>query len=130
MEVDENLLSNIKPNLDEITSVEWLSPKEVIQLNDDCKIKLAPPTYIKILQMNQFERLDDLLEFSRNKKVSPILPVIKENSDGSVYAVLPGDFEYPDSQNETKGNMRIKINSNGNLEINKETMDLIITSKL
>lgn len=129
VEIDENFTFDAKPNLDEISSIDWFTPKEVIELNNKGDIKLAPPTYVKILQMNQFERLDDLLNFSKNKKIIPVRPVIKEDNEGRFHVILPGDSEHPDTQSDIKSFMRVKVN-NGKLEVNEEEIDLILTSKL
>lgn len=74
----------------ETTDSQWISPSEALESFENGKLFLAPPTWYTLQEMNQYNDIDDLLEFCKNRKVEQWEPTLSKVND-SIVVALPGD---------------------------------------
>lgn len=95
-------LAHMDVNPGEIDSLDWFSPKEALSAYDSGQIKLAPPTYVKLSEMNMVVDYDALMNPPSPTMPEAILPVLIPGDAASgrpTAIVLPGDTDHPKSIN-------------------------------
>lgn len=108
-EVTHDKIQDVTINNDELSLLDWYSPTDAIEDYYKDIIQLAPPTFVKIQQMKQFEKLDDLLDYSKQKEVKPILPELSIK-DGVNEITLP---YYDPETGTTTSKVRAMVGKSG-----------------
>lgn len=96
--IEESQLAHIETNPGEIDHLDWLSPQEALSAYASGQIKLAPPTYFKLTEMNKVTEFSVLMNPPLKEMPPPILPLLlpADISAGSpVTIVFPGDTDHP-----------------------------------
>ena len=74
----------------ETTALEWLSPAAAIARFERRELLLPPPTWTTIRQLAHRSSIDDVIEWSRQRKIVRIMPGFRK-SDAEFILMLPGD---------------------------------------
>lgn len=96
--IADSQLAHLETNPGEIDALDWFSPQEALSAYSDGRIRLAPPTYVKLSEMNQVKEYSVLMNPPLKEMPSPILPLLLPPNAalGTPAAiVLPGDNEHP-----------------------------------
>lgn len=95
--IQESQLAYLDCNPGEIDALDWFSPEDALSAYTSGRIKLAPPTYVKLAEMNTCEKYDVLMNPASREMPEAILPrFVPATADGSPPAiVLPGDKDHP-----------------------------------
>ena len=72
----------------------WIQPEEAIAQARRKQKKMNLPTLANLQTLAGFERAEDAIESSRQRKVVPILPTVTSDGDGNKL-VIPADVGYP-----------------------------------
>ena len=74
----------------ETTALEWLSPREAIARFERKELLLPPPTWTSIRQLAVRTSIDDVLEWTRDRKIARIMPGFRK-TESEFMLMLPGD---------------------------------------
>jgi len=112
---ERHQLAGVKQDNQETIGLDWMTPSQAIADFAQKKIKLAPPTWLTLLQLSQHSFAD--LE-SRAKRmpsicdIEPIQPKFRAE-DGAFSILLPGDPDYDERGSTTRNRI---IMRDGDLE--------------
>ena len=70
-----NQMRDIIPDASETVEARWLTPTEAIRLHEEDALFMAPPTYLTLLDMCEFETTDDIWHQASVQEVKAIQPV-------------------------------------------------------
>lgn len=96
--IAESQLVHIETNPGEIDALDWFSPQEALSAYSAGRIKLAPPTFVKLSEMNTVSEYSVLMNPPLKEMPAPVLPLlVPANAElGTPTAiVLPGDKDHP-----------------------------------
>jgi 8-oxo-dGTP pyrophosphatase MutT (NUDIX family) len=74
----------------ETTALEWLSPREAIARFERRELLLPPPTWTTLRQLAARTSVDDVIEWTRHRKIVRIMPGFRK-TDAEFLLMLPGD---------------------------------------
>jgi 8-oxo-dGTP pyrophosphatase MutT (NUDIX family) len=74
----------------ETTALEWLSPREAIARFERRELLLPPPTWTTIRQLSKRSSIDDVIAWSRQRKIVRIMPGFRK-TEAEFMLMLPGD---------------------------------------
>lgn len=74
----------------EMTALEWLSPREAIARFERRELLLPPPTWTTIRQLAPRSSIDEVIEWTRHRKIVRIMPGFRK-TDAELMLMLPGD---------------------------------------
>jgi len=80
----------------ELTSAEWIKPQKALEMNDERKILLMPPTIMTLKELSSFNSIDELLIHTAEKNIPAILPEAFAKGD-TAGVILPNDPAYSDA---------------------------------
>ena len=108
--VQESQLAYTDCNPGEIDALDWFSPDEALSAYSSGRIKLAPPTYVKIAEMNTCEKYETLMNPASREMPDAILPVfVPASEDGQPPAIaLPGDKDHPSTPKNERTTMQLR----------------------
>lgn len=98
----ENIPDVILEN-NEAASFSWKTPMEFIEDYFNKELYLPPPQLYELSRLQNFPRLDELVNFARvrsAKGITLMLPVIQKCVDGTV-SLMPGDDLYNSNTDKT-----------------------------
>lgn len=81
----------------ETTALEWLSPREAMARFERRELLLPPPTWTTIRQLAPRPSIDDVIEWTRHRKIVRIMPGFRK-TDSEFMLMLPGDPLMPSIQ--------------------------------
>ncbi|XP_038609769.1 nucleoside diphosphate-linked moiety X motif 19 [Tachyglossus aculeatus] len=87
------------PDMQEVVSLQWLSPTEAIEKFTSKEIWLAPPQFYELARFCNFSSLSDLHRFSLDRALEGCerwMIITLSASDG-IIQLLPGDELYPEN---------------------------------
>ena len=93
----------------EIDAYEWISAKQALQRYANDELKLMPPTYTSLLELNEFSTYQEFLECVRSRELLEFRPkVIAANGaldfkNGEMEILLEGDAGYENEQLDAEG---------------------------
>ncbi len=88
---------------EEILQHQWISPVQAHSHHAEGKIDLAPPTWITLYQLCQYEQLSDLLTFLDQEPEKYYETRIVKNAGGERVAMWHGDAGYETSDADIPG---------------------------
>ena len=65
----------IVPDASETVEAKWLTPTEAVRLHEADGLFMAPPTYLTLLEMQEFASALDIWEAAAEQEVLPIQPI-------------------------------------------------------
>jgi 8-oxo-dGTP pyrophosphatase MutT (NUDIX family) len=74
----------------ETTALEWLSPRAAIARFERRELLLPPPTWTSIRQLAPRTSIEDVIEWTRHRKIARIVPGFRK-SEAEFMLMLPGD---------------------------------------
>ena len=74
----------------ETTALEWLTPREAIAKFERREMLLPPPTWTTIRQLAPRTSIEDVIEWTRHRKIARIMPGFYK-TDSEFMLMLPGD---------------------------------------
>ena len=74
----------------ETTALDWLSPRDAIARFERRELLLPPPTWTTIRQLQPRTSIDDVIEWTRQRKIVRIMPGFRK-TDAEFMLMLPGD---------------------------------------
>ena len=92
-EIDNQKTDHIEIDGGEIHEFRWMTPKAVLEARDAKEIEMLPPTFITLLELNKFSKIQDALDFYAQRKEFEVLPKTNVH-DGKVIMLYPGDIGY------------------------------------
>lgn len=78
----------------EMTALEWMSPKTAIAKFERRELRLPPPTWTTIRQLEKLASIDDVFSWARQRKVVRVMPGFVK-TDTVTMLTLPGDPLFP-----------------------------------
>ncbi|MDI6796142.1 MAG: hypothetical protein QMD09_04320, partial [Desulfatibacillaceae bacterium] len=81
------------PNCNELTEGVWISPGRALEEHRAGRMKLFPPTWATLWELNLCRDADAVLNLARNRVIRPIRPKTFADKRG-VGVLLPHDSEY------------------------------------
>lgn len=75
----------------------WISPRLAVEKHESGEMFMAPPTYLTLLELARFQRVDQIWEAARTKDLSVIQPTHFKEA-GELEIRLPGHSEHPVSK--------------------------------
>jgi 8-oxo-dGTP pyrophosphatase MutT (NUDIX family) len=88
---------------EEILNHQWIAPGDAHAHHGAGKIDLAPPTWITLYQLSQFDKLDELLAFLDQEPEKYYETRIVQNEAGERIALWHGDSGYESLDAEAAG---------------------------
>jgi len=79
----------------EATTTDWVTPQEVVQKNRTKEIKVMPPQFYTMFELQAVRSLEALATEAKNKIVNPIQPEFNPAENGEVLIAFPGDPLHP-----------------------------------
>ena len=77
----------------------WATPADLLEQYDRGDIKLMPVTHVQLLRLSRVTSINIIIDNTRQKTISPILPVLNFNEDGKPTSVAitleEGIVEHP-----------------------------------
>lgn len=80
----------------ETTAFRWFKPAEALAERDAGEIELAPPQYVTLLDLCEFETVEDALREIGSRDSLEVLPRIVFFDDGATACVYDDDVTYAD----------------------------------
>ena len=77
----------------ETVASRWFSPQEAVAAHQGGEIFLAPPTYLTLLQMTQFQNYDAVCAAAKTQERCEILPIHRKENGFEI--LLPGHPDHP-----------------------------------
>ena len=87
----------------EILKYQWIRPVDAHIKHAAGEIDLAPPTWVTLYQLAQYERLGDLMSFLRKEPAKYYETKIVKNGAGERVALWSGDAAYETEDPDVKG---------------------------
>lgn len=81
------------PNCNELTEGVWISPGKALEEHQEGRMKLFPPTYATLWELNRCRDADEVMALARQRVIRPIRPKTFSDSSG-MGVLLPHDSEY------------------------------------
>lgn len=82
----------LEADRNESTHLEWLTARHALELFDQRRVSLAPPTWFILQQLKQFQTVQEALRvMSAMSRVEHCAPSIALNEDSMPFVALPGD---------------------------------------
>jgi 8-oxo-dGTP pyrophosphatase MutT (NUDIX family) len=78
----------------ETTELAWLTPSEALERCRDGKVKLPPPTWTTLRQLESHETFDAIVAWARRSPIVRVMPVLVDDAPVPTLA-LPGDPALP-----------------------------------
>jgi 8-oxo-dGTP pyrophosphatase MutT (NUDIX family) len=104
----------IKIDGGEILNYQWIRPADAHEKHAAGEIDLAPPTWITLHQLTQYEQMADLMAFLRDEPAKYYETRIVKNSAGERVALWSGDTAYESGDADTEGDRhRLILGSEG-----------------
>lgn len=104
----------IKVDGEEILQHQWITPEQAHAHHSDGKIDLAPPTWITLYQLAQYQALDELLTFLDHQPEKYYETRIVQNAAGERIAMWHGDSGYDSGDADADGDRhRLVLNPEG-----------------
>jgi 8-oxo-dGTP pyrophosphatase MutT (NUDIX family) len=86
----------------EIADHRWLGPAEALRAHHEHALRLAPPTFVTVTWLAEFERTADAMRELPARMPAPFHPHIHRTEAGACM-VYPGDAGYESGELETAG---------------------------
>ena len=104
----------IKIDGGEILNYQWIRPSDAHDKHAAGEIDLAPPTWITLHQLAQYEQMGDLMAFLQDEPAKYYETRIVKNSAGERVALWAGDTAYESGDADTEGDRhRLILGSEG-----------------
>ena len=75
----------------------WVAPSRAVWRHQHEDFFLAPPTYLTLRELSQFDDLENLFSYALARQVLPIQPVHRKD-DGKLTILLPNHPDHPDEK--------------------------------
>lgn len=86
----------------EALSLRYLSSREALKMHAEGALRLPPPTFVTLLELSRFDRIDEALEAFAQREPPRILPRIAQVEGGAI-SLYPGDAGYDALDPELEG---------------------------
>jgi 8-oxo-dGTP pyrophosphatase MutT (NUDIX family) len=87
----------------EILNYQWIRPSDAHEKHAAGEIDLAPPTWITLHQLAQYEQMADLMAFLKDEPAKYYETRIVKNGAGERVALWSGDTAYESGDADTEG---------------------------
>jgi 8-oxo-dGTP pyrophosphatase MutT (NUDIX family) len=77
----------------EAATGDWFRPSEAVQRSMRGDLALAPPTLRTLMELEEYPTVQAVLAAERT--TPPICPRFMQDTEGTLYVLLPGDPEHP-----------------------------------